>query len=225
MHGCIENVCVTGDITGRHDAAASLVLHFLRKFALAAHQKGGFFESNVFEVRFQFFRGHDLQLCLRRIVTLESPGNARCVFSGIEYLKTELFGEHGGGHGAVTQNGGPFRGEVHDGRLDTDFAFAAVEDHIELACGLNAQIIGHVLGVGRRNAAERVGRRRRHGLVCGAGKALQKRTHHRVRRAADGHGVLTAGDGVVDTIALFEDQRKRSRPECICERLGALGNF
>ena len=105
----------------------------------------------------------------------------------------------------MTQDGWPFRGGVHNGRLHADFTFTAVEDHIEFAFGFDTQIIGHVLGVGRRNATERVGRRRRHGFVRGAGKALQKRAHYRVRRAADGHGVLTAGDGVLDTNAFLED--------------------
>ena len=174
MHGCVKDVSVTCDVSRSYDATASFGLHFLRQFALAAHQKGGLFESNLCEIRFQLVRGHNLKFRLRCIVALESPGDARRVFTGVKHFKTELFGEHGGGHGAVTQDGWPFRGEVHNGRLHADFTFTAVEDHIEFAFGFDTQIIGHVLGVGRR-------------------------------KAADGHSVLTAGDGVVDTIAFLED--------------------
>ena len=66
---------------------------------------------------------------------------------------------------------------VDDGRLDADVAGAAVEHHQR-----GTELLQHVRGRGRADAAEAVGARRRHAGHAQRGRRAQQGQRHRVRR-------------------------------------------
>ena len=104
--------------------------------------------------------------------------------------------------------------QIDDGRLDANLAGAAVEHHGEGTAGfaLSAKFVTYVLGSGRTDVAELVGRRRRDAAAA-ALECLQQRNRHRVRRAAQADRVLPARDGGGNVGGASEDHRQRAGPE------------
>ena len=108
--------------------------------------------------------------------------------------------------------------QVDDGRLDADFALAAIEHRQNLAIGAEfvakivAKFIAHVLRRGRADVAELVGRGRSDAALATL-ERLQQRNGHRMRRAAQAHRVLAAGDGRRDVRRALENQGQRPGPE------------
>ena len=107
--------------------------------------------------------------------------------------------------------------EAHDGGLEADLAFAAVEHH---AHGV-AEFLAHVLGARRAHAAEAIGR----GRGDAAAESRQQLLRHGMRGHADGDGVLAAGDHVVHVLRARQDHRQRARPEARGELLRVFGHL
>jgi hypothetical protein len=100
--------------------------------------------------------------------------------------------------------------QVDDGRFDPDFALAAVQHGGDAR--IRAEFVAHVLGGGRADVAELVGRRRRDAALP-ALEGLQQADRHRMRGAADADRVLAAGDGVGNVRRTLQDHGQRAGPE------------
>ncbi len=104
--------------------------------------------------------------------------------------------------------------EGDDGRLEPELTLAAVEQHPHRL----AELLAHVLGPGRRQPPEAVGRRRGDAAAEGGQQLLC----HRVGRHADGDGVLAAGDDVVHVAGARQHHGQRPGPERLGQPRGDL---
>ena len=112
-------------------------------------------------------------------------------------------------------------GESDDRAFDADVARASVEDHRHRV----AQVVRDMLRGGGRYVPEPVGRRRRDPVASEPGERGEQCLRDRMRRHAQPHAVLAAGDGVVDMSRARQDQRQRSWPESGGEATRAVGKF
>ena len=128
--------------------------------------------------------------------------------------------EHGGdrfgGHAARPQDDHLVSFERHDGRLDAHLAAPAVHHQLDGA----RHPVAHMAGGRGAHLAEAVGRR--------GGQASPERSKDPlgdgVRRHAQRHGVLPAGDRVEDRRAPLEDHRERAGPERLGQAVRLLGD-
>ena len=100
--------------------------------------------------------------------------------------------------------------QVENGRFDADRTLAAIEDAGDRMVG--TEFIAHMLGGGRADMAEFIGRRR--GDTTRAPlEGAQQRLRHRMRRTTDADRILAAGDGVGNMGGPLQDQAQGTGPE------------
>ena len=145
---------------------------------------------------------------------------ARSVRARIGHGAPERLLEHGAGDDAVTQDLGPRAREVHHRGFDAEFARASVEDEVELARGLLAEVFAHVPRARRTDASEGVARGGGESAVRRAREGRDERVRPGVRGAAQRHRVLPARHPEAAARLLREDDRQRPGPVAPGEELG-----
>ena len=168
----------------------------------------------------QGFGGHELELSAGRIVALEAAGGAGRILACVGHCKAERLLEHLAGDDAVAQERGASLREVDHRGLDAELAAAAVEDHVELAFGLDAEVFGDVCGARRADAPECVGRRRREAAPGRTREGRDERMSPGMGRAAERHRVLSSRHPESAARLLLENERERARPVLLGQQPG-----